>query len=116
MIKAIKKLIEEEPYYVTMVEMEAADRKFMILGQTQVFFVENSLRRYADNTDDFKYSEIKRLKYWKNREDFVVIKFKSTRSNKGNDEERKYEEKVRDDMKIICEDARNLINSLKCYW
>lgn len=111
MIKALQKLVGETPYFVTMVELES-DRKFMILGQNKVFFVDNSLRRPANQAsggDDFDYSSIKRIRYWRSHENFIKLELSSGGSNEHKQNEK--EEKL-----IICEDASNLINSLKCYW
>jgi len=47
-----------------MVEVES-DRKFMILGQSQVFFVDNSLKKLSAGTsEDFTYSDIRKVTYF----------------------------------------------------
>ena len=101
MIKALHKLVGETPYFVTLVELES-DQKFMILGQQKVFFVDNSLRKNANQgtSDDFEYRDIKKIKYFKSHRNFFQLVLHD-----------QIEPKV-----IISEDAPNLINSLKCYW
>ena len=97
----------ETPYFVTMVELDG-DQKFIILGQENVFFVDNSLRKNPSNmpssagTEEFKYSDIKKIKYYRNHRNF----FKLQLIGEGNPQE----------MQIISQDTPNLINSLKCYW
>ena len=90
-----------------MVELES-DQKFMILGQTRVFFVDNSLRKNAtteQNNDDFDYSEIKKIKYYRSHRNFFKLELHAKEHHDGPDTKT-----------IISEDAPNLINSLKCYW
>lgn len=101
MIKALQKLVGETPYYVTMVEVES-DRKFLILGQTTVFFVDNSLRMSGSGggDDDFPYGRIQDVSYYTPFPNFFKLQIV------GEPEPRAF----------ICEDAKSLINSLKCYW
>ena len=108
-IKALEKLVGETPYFVTMVELDS-DQKFMILGEMTVFFVDNSLRNNPNSmaqtsTDNFKYSAIKKIKYYKSHRNFFKLQLQP------DDQQPK-----QPDMLIISEDAPNLINSLKCYW
>lgn len=108
-IKALEKLVGETPYFVTMVELDS-DQKFMILGEMTVFFVDNSLRNNPNSmaqtsTDNFKYSAIKKIKYYKSHRNFFKLQLQPE------DQQPK-----QPDMLIISEDAPNLINSLKCYW
>ncbi len=105
MIKALHKLVGETPYYVTMVDSES-DRKFLILGKTKVFFVDNSLKK-TNNTshDDFAYSRVKQVDYYTKYPNF----FKLTIADEA-------EPKKTMVHQFICEDAKSLINSLKCYW
>ena len=101
-IKALQKLVGETPYFVTMVELES-DQKFMILGQQQVFFVDNSLRKNAtagQALDDFHYRDIKKIKYYRSHRNFFKLELF----------------RVAEPKLITSEDAPNLINSLKCYW
>ena len=77
MIKALEKLVGETPYFVTMVELDS-DQKFMILGEMTVFFVDNSLRNNPNSmaqtsTDNFKYSAIKKIKYYKSHRNFFKL-------------------------------------------
>lgn len=105
MIKALHKLVGETPYYVTMVEAES-DRKFLILGKTKVFFVDNSLKK-TNNTsqDDFEYSKITQVEYYMKYPNFFKLKIRDDDNPKRTS-----------DHQFICEDAKSLINSLKCYW
>lgn len=73
MIKALHKLVGETPYYVTMVDSES-DRKFLILGKTKVFFVDNSLKKTNNAGDgDFAYSRIKQVDYYTKYPNFFKL-------------------------------------------
>ena len=99
MIKALLKLVGETAYDVTMVEVDS-DRKFLILGQTTVFFVDNSLRMTGSGSEDFAYSEIEDVSYYNPFPSFFKLKLRNERMPRP----------------FVCEDAKSLINSLKCYW
>lgn len=75
MIKALQKLVGETPYYVTMVEVES-DSKFMILGQTKVFFVDNSLRLTGSDKENFEYKDIDDVSYYTPYPNFFRLKIK----------------------------------------
>lgn len=99
MIKALQKLVGETPYYVTLVEVDS-DRKFLILGQTTVYFVDNSLRMTGSGNEDFPYSHIEDVSYYNPFPNFFKLKLRGEAVPRA----------------FVCEDSKSLINSLKCYW
>ena len=84
-----------------MVEVES-DRKFLILGKTKVYFVDNSLKMSGSGggDDDFLYKDISDVSYYTPYPNFFKLQII------GDPEARAF----------ICDDAKSLINSLKCYW
>ena len=71
-VKALSKLVNETPYFVTLIELEFV-QKFMILGKSTIFFVDDSLR-LTNNAEDglskIRYQEIKKIKVFKSHRNF----------------------------------------------
>ena len=79
-IKALTKLINETPYFVTMVEVNS-DQRFMILGQRSVFFVDNSLRNSSQTNSigekPLKYEQIEKIQYFRSHPNIIKIMLRS---------------------------------------
>ena len=82
-VNALGMLVDDVPYYVTMVDVEQ-EQYFIILGKTKFYFVDSNLRESTDDSARaFKYSCVEKIRCDRKRRNLLQLILREDDQNDG---------------------------------